>query len=90
AAGVGNDGWAWAALAAGIVIVAAAYVTGGGDVAFWLATSVHRTTFFPALVGWWIVGTWAVVGVAPGAGRPDQHRRRPLDGDPGGVLHHQP
>ncbi len=78
AAGVGNDGWAWAALAAGIVIVAAAYVTGGGDVAFWLDTSVHRTTFFPALVGWWIVGTWAIVGLAP------------LDGDPGGVLHHQP
>ncbi|HEX4081469.1 MAG TPA: hypothetical protein VHX40_00780, partial [Acidimicrobiales bacterium] len=39
-AGVGHDGWAWAALAAGIAIVAAAYVTGGGDVAFWLATSV--------------------------------------------------
>jgi hypothetical protein len=94
AAGVGNDGWAWASLAAGIVIVAAAYVTGGGDVGFWLATSVHRTTFFPALVGWWIVGTWAVVGMAPGAagrpGRSSQPSRRPLDGDPGGVLHHHP
>lgn len=78
AAGVGHDGWAWAALASGVVIVAVAYVTGGGDVTFWLATSVHRTTFFPALVGWWIVGTWAVVGLAP------------LDGDPGGVLHHEP
>jgi hypothetical protein len=87
ASGIGNDGWAWAALAAGILIVAAAYVTGGGDVAFWLDTSVHRTTFFPALAAWWIVGTWAVVGVVPGAGAVS--RRRLLDGDPGGVLHHQ-
>ena len=81
AAGIGNDGWACAALAAGILIVAAAYVTGGGNVEFWLATSVHRTTFFPALVAWWIVGTWAVVAV----GGNDV-----LDGGPQGVLHHHP
>jgi len=62
ATGVGNDGWAWAALVAGTAVVVAVYVTGSGDIAFWLATSVHRTTMFPAICAWWIVGTWTVVG----------------------------
>lgn len=64
ATGVGNDGWAWVALAAGALAVAMTYVTGAGNVEFWLVTSVNRTTFFPALAAWWIVGIWAVVGMA--------------------------
>ena len=67
AVGVGHDGWAWAALAGGLLLVAGVYVTGAGNVAFWLATSVHRTTDFPALCAWWIIGTWAIVGTAQGA-----------------------
>lgn len=67
AVGVGHDAWAWAALAAGLVLVGGVYVTGGGNVTFWLATSVHRTTEFPALCGWWVIGTWAIVGTAQGA-----------------------
>lgn len=63
ASGLANDLWAWGALAAGAVAVIAAYATGPGDVEFWLATSVHRTTFFPTLVAWWIVATWSVTGV---------------------------
>ncbi len=67
AVGVGHDAWAWAALAAGLVLVAGVYVTGAGNAAFWLATSVHRTTVFPALCAWWIIGTWAIVGTSQGA-----------------------
>ena len=86
AAGVGNDGWAWAALAAGALAVAVAYVTGSGTPTFWLATSVHRTTMFPALAAWWIVGVWAVVATAPGADRPATDA---LDGERRAVLHHR-
>lgn len=69
AVGVGHDAWAWAVLAAGMLLVAGVYVTGPGNVAFWLATSAHRTTDFPALCAWWIIGTWAIVGTAQGAVR---------------------
>ncbi|MHB1777225.1 MAG: hypothetical protein ACYCU7_14720 [Acidimicrobiales bacterium] len=86
---IGNDGWAWGALGAGAAAVVAAYAAGGGNVEFWLATSVHRTTFFPALAGWWIVGTWAVVALASaGADAPGAARQR-LDAADGGVLHHR-
>jgi len=67
AVGVGHDAWAWTALAAGLFLVAGVYVSGPGNVAFWLATSVHRTTVFPALCAWWIIGTWAIVGTSQGA-----------------------
>jgi hypothetical protein len=65
--GLANDLWAWAGLAVGLVAVAGAYVTGPGDTAGWLLTSVHRTTMFPAIAAWLIVALWAVVGMA-GAG----------------------
>jgi hypothetical protein len=82
ATGMGSDGWAWAALAAGLAIVAVAYVTGPGDVQFWLVTSAHRTTFYPALVAWLELAMWAVVGavhVAGGAGGDDAVLPRPPD-----------
>ncbi|MGP8059152.1 MAG: hypothetical protein ACLP9C_05915 [Acidimicrobiales bacterium] len=77
--GVGHDAWAWAALAAGLVLVGGVYVTGGGNVTFWLATSVHRTTEFPALCGWWIIGTWAIVGTAQGAAPARAPAGRPIE-----------
>jgi hypothetical protein len=63
-AGVGNDWWAWAALAAELVFVMYAYTTGPDDIHGWLHSSIRRTTFFPELTGWWIVTTWAVLAVA--------------------------
>lgn len=74
---LGNDGWAWAAAAAGTASIVGAYVLGGGDVAFWLATSVHRTTFFPALAAWWIIGLWGVVTAGVTAGAPAGAPARP-------------
>jgi hypothetical protein len=61
---LGDDAWTWAALVAGVAVVAGAYVFGPGIVQYWLATSVHRTTFFPALLGWWVIGVWAVVAAS--------------------------
>ena len=72
-AGLGNDLWAWVALAAGLLVVGLAYVRGSGDTAYWLLTSVHRTTMFPAVAAWLIVAGWAIVaagGRPRPAGRP--------------------
>ena len=95
ASGLRNDGWAWAALALGAFLVAGTYITGPGNVGFWLDTSVHRTTFFPAICAWWIIGTWAVLGTAqamvPRTSDPPveaQGTGRPLDEGPPPVLHH--
>jgi hypothetical protein len=77
---LGNDGWAWLALLGGLLVVGGAYAAGGGDIQLWLITSVHRTTFFPDLVAWWVVGMWAVVGVARLCGVDD---RRSGDAAPG-------
>jgi hypothetical protein len=63
-AGLGGDLWTWAALVAGVAVVAGVYVFGPGVVQLWLITSVHRTTFFPALLGWWVIGVWAVVAAS--------------------------
>jgi hypothetical protein len=67
ATGLANDAWAWGGLAAGLLVVGWAYAGGGGDTAFWLLTSVHRTTMFPAVTAWLIVGGWviAATGVVP-------------------------
>jgi hypothetical protein len=62
--GLGGDLWTWAALVAGVGVVAGVYVFGPGIVQLWLITSVHRTTFFPALLGWWVIGVWAVVAAS--------------------------
>lgn len=102
--GLGNDVWAWASLFAGTLAVVAAYAAGGGNVEFWLTTSVHRTTFFAALTAWWIVGGWAVVGASAvactndGGGSPTDTRPGPavdagvppaLDAGVPPVLHHR-
>jgi hypothetical protein len=61
ASGTGNDWWAWAGLASGILAVGGAFVTGTGAVGPWLVSTVHRVTEFPAMMGWWIIAVWAVV-----------------------------
>jgi hypothetical protein len=61
ASGVANDWWGWAGLAAGILAVGGAFVTGTGALGPWLLSTVHRVTEFPALMGWWIIAVWAVV-----------------------------
>jgi hypothetical protein len=82
AGGVGNDLWAWLALAVGLVAVGGALVTGSGAIGPWIATTVHRITEYPALEGWWIVAFWSVVAAAgvrrPGgsAGPRSPERRR--------------
>ncbi len=85
AARLGNDGWAWAALACGLVAVAADYVGGSGTLAFWLDTSVHRTTLFPVLMAWWILAAWGIVATAQGAVPADPFA---LDDPLLPVLHH--
>ncbi len=62
--GVGNDGWAWLALASGLVAVGAALVTGSGAIGPWILSTVHRITEYPVLEAWWIIGFWAVVAGA--------------------------
>jgi len=59
--GVGNDVWAWLALAVGLVAVGGALVTGTGAIVPWIRSTVHRITEYPILQAWWIVGVWAVV-----------------------------
>ena len=68
-AGVGNDVWAWLALAVGLVAVGAALVTGSGAILPWIRSTVHRITEFPILEGWWIIGVWAVVAGSSLPGR---------------------
>ncbi len=62
--GLGNDLWAWAGLAAGLLAIGGALVTGTAAVRPWLVTTVHRITEFPVLAAWWIVAVWGVVGAA--------------------------
>jgi hypothetical protein len=62
AIGLGSELWPWLALLAGLAAVLIAYVTGPGNIELWLITSTHRTTIYGALLGWWIVALWAVIG----------------------------
>ena len=84
ASGIGNDLWAWTVLVVALGVIFAAYVTGPGSVNVWLANSVQRTTLFPALTAWWVMGTWAVVvaGAIPrrpgAASGPDGSKRMPV------------
>ncbi|MGH9917961.1 MAG: hypothetical protein ACRD6W_03675, partial [Nitrososphaerales archaeon] len=64
AAGVGNDLWSWGAIAIGTALIGGVYVTGPGNVEFWLFTSVHRTTIFTAIGVWWEVGVWTTLCTA--------------------------
>ncbi len=63
-AGLGGDGWAWAAVVVGLAVVIGAYVFGPGDVFGWLGTSADRTMTFPLLGLWWLVATWVLLAVA--------------------------
>jgi hypothetical protein len=77
--GVANDWWAWTALAGGFIAVIGAFAIGTGAIKPWLEGTVHRVTEFPALAGWWIVATWAVVAsctLASGTGGPRRARQR--------------
>lgn len=58
--GLGNDLWAWAALASGLFAIGGAFVTGTPSIVDWLETTVHRVTEFGALAGWWILAMWAL------------------------------
>jgi hypothetical protein len=81
---VGNDWWAWAGLACGLVSVSGALIAGSGAIEPWLLTTVHRVTEFPALAGWWIVATWAVVASgAPAITRPGRRGSAPPSAGPG-------
>ncbi|MGA2838203.1 MAG: hypothetical protein ABSF84_16555 [Acidimicrobiales bacterium] len=73
AGGVGNDLWAWLALALGLTALGGALVTGSGAIEPWILSTVHRITEYPALEGWWIVAFWAVVA-ASGVRRPGPAR----------------
>jgi hypothetical protein len=90
ASGVANDGWGWAALAAGVLAIGGALVVGTGAIEPWLQSTVHRVTEFGALAGWWIVAMWAVVAAgAPASARLDGvavHRARGIgrEGGPAG------
>jgi hypothetical protein len=57
---MGNDLWAWGAMAAAVAVLGGAYVFGPGHIGPWLATSVDRTTIFLSLMGWWIVAAWGL------------------------------
>lgn len=61
--GIGSDLWSWLGLGMGLLVITAAYVTGPGNTAFWLASSVHRTTMFPAIVGSFIIAVWVIVAI---------------------------
>jgi hypothetical protein len=58
--GLGNDLWAWVALAGAVIVLGGAYVFGPGNIDLWLYTSVDRTTIFVALLAWWMVAIWAI------------------------------
>ncbi len=69
--GVGNDLWAWLALAVGLTAVGAVLVASTSPIGPWILSTVHRITEFPILQAWWIVGVWAVVAAAGLAGPRD-------------------
>ena len=72
--GMGNDLWAWGALATGLGAVGAVLVASRSPIGPWILSTVHRITEFPILQAWWIVGIWAVVATSELAGI--------LEGDP--------
>ena len=78
--GAANDWWGWAGLAAGILAVGGAFVTGTGALGPWLLSTVHRVTEFPAMMGWWIIAVWAVVASGASVAAP---RRSEADAPPG-------
>ncbi len=63
ALGVGSDLWAWSVLTIAAAIIAAVYATGPGPIRSWLDTSIQRTTLYPLLAAWWIVGVWVVIAM---------------------------
>jgi hypothetical protein len=73
--GLANDWWAWTATAGGFAAVIGAFATGTAAIRPWLEGTVHRVTEFPALAGWWIVATWAVVASCSLASAKGETRR---------------
>jgi hypothetical protein len=63
-AGLGNDLWIWVAIAAELIVVMTAYVVGPGNIAAWLNVTIFRITIFPTLLLWWLMATWAIIGVS--------------------------
>lgn len=86
-AGLGHDGWAWAALAAGLVAVGGALVTGTGAIGPWILSTVHRVTEFPVLAAWWIVAAWGVVGAAAAVERTGRRGAVPVPVPPDAAGH---
>jgi hypothetical protein len=84
--GAANDWWAWTALVSGLLVIGGTLVLSPAAIGPLLRGSQHRLTEFPALLGWWIVATWAVLtsgsswpahlkdNKAPGAPRPQLAR----------------
>jgi len=85
AAGMGHDGWGWAALVAVTAVIVGAYVTGTADVASWLTTTAHRVTECTALSAWWIIAQWAVTAAAAPAWRRAQGAGLESAGAPPGA-----
>jgi hypothetical protein len=87
--GLANDWWAWTATAGGFVAVIGAFATGTAAIKPWLEGTVHRVTEFPALAGWWIVATWAVVAscsLASGTAEPVRARQGTVGSEPADVV----
>ena len=82
---IGNDLWAWSALAVGLCAVGAVLVASTSPIGPWILSTVHRITEFPILEAWWIVGVWAVVGAA-GLGGPIDDRVALSEGADVGPL----
>ena len=68
-AGLGNDLWAWLALAVGLLAVGGALVSGSGAILPWIRSTVHRITEYPILEAWWIIAVWAVAASSGIGGR---------------------
>jgi hypothetical protein len=75
---LGNDVWAWLGLIGGLSVVVSAYITGPGNTAFWLLTSVHRTTMFAATAAWLIIAVWAVVAASSAEGAANSQSLSPV------------
>lgn len=75
-AGWGNALWLWAVLGASLAALAASYVFGSLAIAWWLYTSVERTTIFAQVVIYCELALWALVAVSNGTAVAADRQRR--------------